>query len=108
MAHKDNVLYSGQTSVSRRERQQDKRTAIETQKNEVRPYAQSLVAHVEAEKQRIASEVLEYVKSDTSTEDLKSTLMALRMYDGYLTQLSMKLGVILRHKPKKVAETENE
>lgn len=97
----DSFLYSGQTSASRREQKADERKlALERAKAELKPRADAITDHIDKEKQRIQEDVLEYIKADTHPDDIKSILLALKMYDSYLSTLKLKLSTILRHEEK--------
>jgi hypothetical protein len=97
----DGLLYSGgSTSADRRRNAQRERLQEKEQKRSyLLPAADIVFAEIDKELVKIASQVLGYVTADTAAENLKATLLSLRMYDKSLRDLRVRIGNLLRESP---------
>jgi hypothetical protein len=97
----DGLLYSGgSTSADRRRHAQRERLQEKEQKRSyLLPAADIVFAEIDKELAKIASQVLGYVTADTVDENLKATLLSLRMYDKSLKDLRTRIGNLLRESP---------
>jgi hypothetical protein len=92
----DKILYSGQTSVSKRLDKLEERAREKVSKQKkLSPAAEVVFDYIEKEKKSIQTQVLNYVQTDTKEENLKSTLLALKFYDTYLITLQNNLKNLL-------------
>jgi hypothetical protein len=83
MSRDDSYLYSGQTSQSRRAYKEElRRQKREEARGSLLPSEQVIFELLEKERDNIAKQLLVFIQSDTSEDNLKSTLLALKMYDS--------------------------
>lgn len=98
MPRNDALLYSGQTSSSRRAIKEKARKEIKAEKSaKLMPSFDVISEMIQTERDDIQKQLLTYIQTNTPPEDLKSTLLALKMYDAYLVTLKSKAQNILRH-----------
>lgn len=92
----DKILYSGQTSASKRlDKLEERAREKEKKQKKLSPAAEVVFEFIGKEKQAIQTQVLNYVQTNTTEKDLKSTLLALKFYDTHLTDLQIKLKSLL-------------
>lgn len=101
MPRNDGILWSGQTSASRITEKLEERKREKLKKREkLSPAADVVFEYINKEKQNIQAQLLNYIQTDTNDENLKSTLLALKFYNTYLTTLQNNLRNILRKEAK--------
>jgi hypothetical protein len=59
---------------------------------------------LEKERENIAKQLLVFIQTDTTDENLKSTLLALKLYDSYLATQKNQLTNLLRQAKKREEE----
>jgi hypothetical protein len=102
MSRDDSLLYSGQTSQSRRAYKEElRRQKREEARGKLLPSEQVIFEFLEKERENIAKQLLVYIQTDTTDENLKSTLLALKMYDSYLVTQKNQLTNLLRQAKKR-------
>jgi hypothetical protein len=99
MARDDSILYTGATSATFRNKKQINQEKIQ-KKAEMIPSAKIVYDLIEKEKQNNADINSLIIRADSSVEDVKSVLLAKKMFDTYLSELQNKLKIILRAKEK--------
>lgn len=94
----DGILYTGQTSASRRKAKEQARKELKAeQAAKLMPSFDVISELIQSERDDIQRQLLTYIQTDTPPEDLKSTLLALKLYDAHLVTLKNKALGILRH-----------
>jgi len=95
----DELLYTGSDSLQRREiKNKERDEAKITKRSALTPSAEVVFNMIEKEKASVTNSLLGFIQTDTTDENLKSTLIALKMYSGYLLELQTKVKNVLRVK----------
>lgn len=99
MSRTDEILYTGMTSASfakqvkaKKERASKKRVA----KNELKPAVETILNQIAAERTAIANELANLIHLEMNPEDVKSTVLGLRLADQKLQNLERNIGNALR------------
>lgn len=103
----DEQLYTGVTTKGAdkiRERRLKVQQAKEAKRAQLVPKADVVIDKINDERATIAAKVLEYINADRPEEDVKASLLAIKMYDQYLKSLTNQLGNILRAPEKEEKE----
>lgn len=105
----DSVLYSGLTSASSNRVAESRKlhTKVkDSKRNELQPDAHLVFADIAKERDQIPEKVWELIGAESTEENTKSVLLALRYYERYLVALKNRLSNTLKVKPTK--ETSND
>jgi len=95
----DGILYTGITSASfakqveaKKERASKKRVA----KNELKPAVETILNKLAEERENIAKELGNLIHLEMSPEDVKATVLGLRLADQRLQNVERSIGNALR------------
>jgi len=100
----DSILYTGATSermVRREIKNKERDEAKISKRSALTPAAEVVFNLIEKEKEDVVNSLLSFILTDTPDEDLKSTILSLKMYSGYLLELQAKVKNVLRVKNEK-------
>jgi len=99
MSRTDEILYTGMTSASfakqveaKKERASKKRVA----KNELKPSIEAIFKILAEERATVAGELANLIHLEMKPEDVKSTLLGLRLADARLQSIERKIANALR------------
>lgn len=99
MGRNDGILYSGQTSASRKaEKELKKQIEKAENRRKLAPSADVVLDMLEKERTSLQKKLLSYITTETPEEYLKAVVMSLKLYDEYLASLETRLSNILRLK----------
>jgi len=97
----DGLLYSGQTSVSKRLDKLERQALIKNKKkNALLPSEEVILELIENEQKETKLRLIKLVNPTTKDEELKSLIIALNLYDDSLKSLKLRVRNILRHSIK--------
>ena len=98
MPRNDAILYSGLATYEelRKERIAEKQRKAKV----LLPVEQVLFDEIDRERKGISKQLITFIEADTEPENLKSVLLALKMYDSYLIGLKNRLTNIVRQAKK--------
>lgn len=103
MTRSDGLLHTGMTSRTaltqvrnRRNRQATKRASYE----QLKPIHEELLNKIQSERDGIAQSILGYVNASMDTEEIKETLVAMRMYDEFLKSFKLDVFNIMRERER--------
>ena len=103
----DSILYSGQTSASfAKSRKVIENEAKLEKQSKILPVAKIIDAEIKRHREVIAGELGNLIHIEMSPEDIKATVMGLRLADQRMVLLQNNLRAIVKAKPLKKAKDE--
>jgi Lhr-like helicase len=93
----DSILYTGQTSASRRAEKAELRKRDKAEKQaKLAPNAQVIVDLLDSERDQVITQLLSLINGSTPTEDVKSLIVSLNLYKQSMSNVKAKSLNILR------------
>lgn len=106
---RDELLYTGQTSASYNKARRKAENEDKLQKQAIiLPAAEFIQTEIANHRKNIANELSNLIHMEMKPEDVKATVMGLRLADSRMVLLENKIKSILKAKPLKTKNTEDD